>query len=181
MKKEIKEKVKNFTLEIIDLFLEIPENFINAFDRKEFYRIINGSPTPKKLTRSNISKILNNLKNNGYIQIEKTSTSESIKFTNKAKLAVIDRLAMKKISENFFCFVSFDIPEEMKINRNRFRRAIKKIGFHQIQKSLWVSNKNLGGFVDLAAEEYGVSDYVVYFISDKTNITDYINNLISED
>jgi len=179
MKKETKTKIKNFTHDVIDIFLSIPESFIGAFDRKEFYRVLQGMPTEKILTCSNICKVFNNLKQQGYIDVQKLSEgNESIVFTNKAKLAIVDRIVSRIMDGNEYCLVSFDIPEKLKNNRNRFRRAIKRMGFRQIQKSLWVSNKRLGDLVDLAAAEYQVSDYVVYFISSSTNIDDHINFLL---
>ena len=180
MKKETKKKLKNFTHEIIDLFLGVPESFIYAFDRKEFYRVLRGEQTEKVLTCSNISKIFHNLKNQGYIEIEKSSNgNESVIFTNKAKLAIVDRLASRIPSSKKYCLVSFDIPEQFKNKRNRFRRAIKRMGFRQIQKSLWVSDRMLGNLVDLASIEYEVENYVVYFVSSDTNINNHINKLIN--
>ncbi|MCL5411070.1 MAG: hypothetical protein M1324_04515 [Patescibacteria group bacterium] len=179
MKKEIKKKLKNFTHEIIDLFLGVPESFIYAFDRKEFYRVLQGVPSEKVLTCSNICKILNNLKQQGYIEVEKLPNgNESIVFTNKAKLAIVDRIAGKTLSAREYCLVSFDIPERMKNNRDRFRQALKRMRFHQIQKSLWVSNKKLGDLVELASVEYQVNEYVVYFISSNSNINSHIDQLL---
>ncbi len=179
MKKETKQKLKNFTHDVIDLFLGIPESFIYAFDRKEFYRMLQGSQTEKVLTCSNISKIFHNLKNQGYIEIEKSlNGNDSVVFTNKARLAIVDRLAARIPSSTKYCLVSFDIPERLKNRRNRFRRTIKRMGFRQIQKSLWVSDRMLGNLVDLASVEYEVEDYVVYFVSSDTNINNHIEQLL---
>lgn len=179
MKKETKTKIKNITREIIDLFLGIPESFIYGFDRKRFYQILQNGPLEKFLTCSNICKIFNNLKRQGYIEFEKSPAgNESIIFTNKARLAVIDRTASRILRGKEYCLVSFDIPERLKNERNRFRRAIKRMGFRQIQKSLWVSNKRLGNLVELASLEYNVDDYVVYFISSDTNINDHIKTIL---
>lgn len=178
MKKETKKKFKNITLSVIDLFLGIPESIINSFDRGEFYRTLQGNQTDQYLTCSNIAKIIANLKRSNYISIEKSSHGESIVFTNKAKLVIVDRLANKISSGQEFCLVSFDIPEKLKNNRDRFRRTIKRMGFCQIQKSLWVINKRIGDLVELAAIEYKVNDYVVYFISSESNINDYIKKML---
>lgn len=173
-----KEQIKNFTIEVLDFLLGIPEAFAKGFDRDEFYRQLRGMPSEKVLTTANICKIFHQFKKTGYIEIENTDSNESIKFTNKAKLAVIDKLAKKEKTGKENCFISFDIPEKLKSNRDKFRRAIKRIGFVQIQKSLWSSNKNVGHLVDLAAEEYKVESYVVYIISKQTNIDDIIPNLL---
>ncbi|MCL5410960.1 MAG: hypothetical protein M1324_03875 [Patescibacteria group bacterium] len=178
MKEESRKKFKNFTLEVIDLFLGIPESIVYSFDRKEFYRILQGMPTEKVLTCSNISHIISNFKKNGYIETIKNSNGQSIQFTKKAKLAIIDQLAKKSEDDRGYRFVSFDIPETMRKNRNQFRRTIKRMGFRQIQKSLWVCNKNVGNLIELAAIEYNVNDYVVYIASDSSNIDEYIRKVL---
>ncbi len=178
MEKDSKQKLRNFTFEVIDLFLGIPESIVYSFDRKEFYRALQGMPSDKVLTCSNISRIISNFKKSGYIEIIETTAGESIQFTNKAKLAIIDRLAKKTKNDNEFRFVSFDIPETLRRNRNQFCRSIKRMGFKQIQKSLWVSNKNLGKLIELAAIEYKVNNYVVYIASSNSNIDTHINKIL---
>lgn len=179
MKNETKDKIKNFTIEVIDFLLGIPESFIYAFDRKEFYRYMSGFSTEKQLTCSNIAHLISNLKQKGYIEVVKTSNGESIQFTNKAKLAVVDRLAMRRKSDGRHYFISFDIPEDFRSNRDKFRRAVKRMGFVQIQKSLWVCDRSIGELVELAAHEYGVEKYVVYIVSEHTDIDAVIKKRLS--
>ncbi len=181
MKKNTKNGIKNITIEIIDYFLCISESLISVIDRKEFYRIINGYPAEKALTYSNISKIISNLSHRGYIEVQKADHSESIIFTNKAKLAVVEKLTNKNPQDNKFRFVSFDIPESKRLNRDQFRRAIKRMGFVQIQKSLWATNINVGDFVEMAANEYKVNEYIVYMVSEVTNIDQYLLLLLQKD
>jgi CRISPR-associated endonuclease Cas2 len=172
-------KIGSFIVDVLDIFLGIPESLVNAFDRKEFYRIMNGEMTEKILTCDNIAKLIFNLKRSGYIMIEKPlnqNDSESIRFTNKAKLAVVDRIARRIPDDNTYHFVSFDIPERLRSNRDKFRRTIKRLGFVQIQKSLWVCSKDVGILVELAATEYKVDDYIVYIVSESTNINAHIKN-----
>lgn len=171
-------KVKNFTLDVIDFFLSIPESIVKGFDRKEFYRFLSGYNTDKALTCGNIAHFISNLKRSGYVKIENIDGRESIKFTNKARLAIVDKVGARSVSDNKHRFISFDIPERLRLNRDQFRRTIKRLGFRQIQKSLWVVDKNIGDMVELAALEYEVSDYVVYIVSDKTNIDNTIDNII---
>jgi len=170
MEKKTKQKIKNFTIEVIDFFLGIPESLVDAFDRKEFYRMMSGFSNERELTCANIAGLISGLKRRGYIEVRKTANSESIRFTNKAKLLIIDRIAIKKPTDKTHVFVSFDIPEQLRANRDGFRRTIKRMGFRQIQKSLWVCNRNIGEYVELAAKEYKVWLYIVYIVSDLTNI-----------
>ena len=180
MKKDSKDKLKNFTVEVLDFLLNIPQAFVTGFDRGGMYRLMHDVSDEQELTCSKISQIFSNLKNRGYIEVKKSNGQESIIFTNKAKLAIVDKIAERSKAENKYYLVSFDIPEDSRINRNKFRRTIKRLGFRQIQKSLWVSNKNLGEFVELAAYEYGVENYVVYFVSENTNIDGIIDKMLTK-
>ena len=49
MEKDYKQKLRNFTFEVIDLFLGIPESIVYSFDRKEFYRALQGMPSDNVL------------------------------------------------------------------------------------------------------------------------------------
>ncbi len=180
MKKETKKKIKNFTLDVLDIFLGIPEAIVYGFDRKEFYRYMHGASHEQELTCKNIAKMIANLKRSGYIEIDKTPKGESIRFTNKARLALVDRIAEKSPSDKKHRFISFDIPERLRTKRDRFRFFIKRLGFKQIQKSLWICHKNVGDLVELAATEYGVSDCVVYIVSENTNIEKTISMMFSK-
>ncbi|MDO8444060.1 MAG: hypothetical protein Q7S80_00970 [bacterium] len=170
MKKESKEKIKNFTVEVLDFLLNIPQALATGFDRGGMYQLMHDFPYEQELTCSKISQIFSNLKNRGYIEVRKHGGQESVIFTNKARLAIVDKIAERSKNENKHFFVSFDIPEDERQGRDQFRRIIKRLGFRQIQKSLWVANKNFGEFVELAAYEYGVENYIVYLVSENTNI-----------
>ena len=44
------------------------------------------------------------------------------------------------------------------------------MGFVQIQKSLWVIDKNVTDLVEMAAYEYKVEKFVAYIVSEKSDI-----------
>lgn len=180
MKKDIKEKLKNFTIDVLDLFLGIPESIILSFDRKEFYRIMNGFPAERALTSNKIARFISNSKRSGYVTVQKVGGQESIVFTNKAKLAVVDRIAERSKIDQKYRFVSFDIPERLRKNRNQFRRVIKRLGFRQIQQSLWVSDRSIGDLVEMAANEYKIEQYIVYLVCEHTNINKELLNKLTK-
>ena len=117
------------------------------------------------------------LKKSKYIEIDE---GDSVKLTNKAKIKLIDRIADTNINDGKLRLVSFDIPEIKRTNRNNFRRAIKRMGFRQVQKSLWVNNRNVGELVEMAAVEYKVSDYVAYFVAERSNIDHHISDVFKK-
>lgn len=159
---------------VLDIMCSVAQNINDVFiDRKSLYQII--SSEKQGWSNTKISKNLQSLSQRGYINIHREKNQDSIRFTNKAKLRAVDRLAKKDDTETYH-FVSFDIPEQHRHNRDCFRRCLKRMGFKQIQKSLWVSNRQVGYFVEIAAEGYEVGDYIVYIISKNTNINNTIIN-----
>lgn len=180
MKEEAKKKIKNFTIEVLDFLLGVPEAYFSAFERRSLQSLLNDFPVERELSCANISKLFSNLKNRGYIEVEKTNGQESFRFTNKAKLAIVDKIAERCVSESKHYFISFDIPEDSRIGRDQFRRVLKRLGFRQVQKSLWVANKNFGNLIELAAKEYGVEEYVVYLVSENTNIENFISDALEK-
>lgn len=117
------------------------------------------------------------LKKSNYIHVDE---NDSVRLTNRAKMKIVDKVSDASIADKKCRLVSFDIPEIKRTNRNNFRRAIKRMGFRQVQKSLWVSNRNIGDLVEAAAKEYQVTDYVAYFVADRSNIDKYLKKLLED-
>jgi DNA-binding transcriptional regulator PaaX len=175
--KKLKSKVKNITLEIIDCLLKFTETFLVAsISKKDAWKIINGNYN-FEWTRTKFAKQISSMEHRGYLNIVDSNGQKSIEFTNKAKIKVLDKLAERKKADNKLRFVSFDIPEDKRQNRNLFRKSLKKLGFKQIQKSLWVVNCNVGDLVELAAYEFQVEKYIVYLVSEKTDIDGLISKM----
>jgi len=121
--------------------------------------------------KKNSSRWINDLRTRGYIKIDRSKNEiVSIVFTNKAKMKIVDTIAKSIKQDQIFRFISFDIPETMRDRRNKFRSAIKKMGFLQIQQSLWVINRDVSELVEAAAYEYGVEKYITYIVSAKSDI-----------
>ncbi|MFA4996201.1 MAG: hypothetical protein WC536_03640 [Patescibacteria group bacterium] len=112
----------------------------------------------------------------GYLKID---SNNSIEFTDKAKLRIVDVVTSNNLKDGKNRFISFDIPEEKRSQRDGFRRTIKKMGFRQIQKSLWVCDRNIGDFIEIAKKEYDVEKYVAYIVSEKSDIDDHIKTIMS--
>jgi hypothetical protein len=131
-----------------------------------------------QLSSRQISDMMYELKRNKYIEIDESENERSIKLTNKAKIKIIEKIIKKEKNDSKYRFISFDIPERLHSRRDRFRGSIKRMGFRQIQQSLWVTDKNIGEMVEVAAREYGVEDYVAYIVSEKSNIDVHVKNIL---
>lgn len=129
-----------------------------------------------QVSKTDVAKMVYDLKRRKYFDLD---DGDSVKLTNKAKIKIIDKLVKTKLSDDKFRLVSFDIPESRRLSRDRFRNAIKRMGFVQIQKSLWAASINVGDLVEAAATEYKVSDYIAYFVVEKSNIDNHISNKLA--
>jgi DNA-binding transcriptional regulator PaaX len=165
----------------LDFLLSLAETSLLVLDRKELYWAAYGY-REKTWSVDRIRQNLSRLRKGGYLEIRKLSDGrESIVFTNRTRMELIDRFAQKCEIDGYLHFVSFDIPEDMRCGRDAFRRSIKQIGFVEVQKSLWVCDRPVGKLVELAAAEYFVSDYVVYLIAKASNIDKTLHEKLGAD
>lgn len=162
----------------LGLLFKVANNFIiKPIQRKSIYREYN-SCNHDQFSSKQVANHFYNLKRHGYIEEIECEGEKSIKLTNKAKIRMIESMVLVQPHDKKYRFVSFDIPERLHLQRNLFRKTIKRMGFRQIQQSLWATDKNVGELVEVVAAEYKVSDYVAYIIADKTNIDVLVKNTL---
>ena len=65
--------------------------------------------------------------------------------------------------------VVFDIPEQKRAIRNLFRRNLKKWGFKQLQKSVWVSKHNVYGKLLTYVDDLKLDKWVSVIEADKVS------------
>lgn len=118
---------------------------------------------------------IKDLEKRGYIKI----TSDSIEITKKGKIHHLEKSKNNK-RDGKWRILSWDIPELMKLQRDQFRRSIKRIGYRQVQKSLWACPFVKADEVDLIIDEYGVRKYVAYFIMERSDIEDHLQKLFKK-
>ncbi len=58
--------------------------------------------------------------------------------------------------------VAFDIPEQYSELRDKLRYVLKRVGFVQLQQSVWVFPHECRVLVDLLKQNSGLSKYVLY-------------------
>ncbi len=172
---------KNFR-SITEAVLEITFDISKSVDdfplsRKKVFGALHGNFGDKWAAKRG-SRTISDLVSRGYF--ESSHDGKSVRFTNKAKIKIIDKISNKTRSDGKDRLVSFDIPEKLKDKRDSFRLMLKRMGFKQIQKSLWVCDKNIGYLVEMVSEEFGVNDYVVYVVVERTNIDETIDEMLSK-
>lgn len=121
-----------------------------------------------------LSDNIRSLEKRGYININRNSNS--VVLTNKGKIKLIENDKNVKV-DGKTRMLSFDIPESIRKKRDQFRYSIKRIGYKQVQKSLWASPFARADQVDIVIKELGLGKYVVYLLVEKTDIEDYLKRL----
>lgn len=161
-------------LDLLFKLFEITSGKLSESELGEYFR---NQLKNSKVTNQQISKTIYDLKNRNFISFQ---DGDSVVLTNKAKMRLIDQYTEETGGDGKYRLVSFDIPESHTKSRDSFRRAIKRMGFVQIQRSLWVSDKKLGDMVEAASEEYEVNEFVAYFVVDSSNIENHIKEILKK-
>lgn len=102
------------------------------------------------------------------IKTEKNSTLTLV-LNNKGKIKAlryqIDNMKIKPQNwDGRWRLVIFDIPEEQKPARDALRFRLKKLGLHELQKSVFISPFKCKDEIDFITEFYQVRPYVRYGI-----------------
>ncbi|MCR4305512.1 MAG: hypothetical protein NUV73_00320 [Candidatus Daviesbacteria bacterium] len=121
------------------------------------YRYHYGIPELKK---SSLSQALKRLREGGLIEQIKLKNDVLIKLTEAGKDLISNQFEEKNW-DGKWRVVLFDIPEEKRIIRNLFRRNLKKWGFKHLQKSVWISKRNVFDKLELYIKDLGIERWVI--------------------
>lgn len=179
-KKNIKRKIKTVSL----LLLEILEDLADFGDAFLFSarstKLFHQKLRENRIARDRASDQLEYLERVGYIERAKNNKSFSVKLTIKGKIKLLENSDERKI-DGKWRMISFDIPEELRNNRNRFRSAIKRIGFRQVQQSLWACPFVKADKIEKIIKYYKVNNYVAYLIIEKTDIEKHLKKIFKDE
>jgi len=169
----MEKKRRSITLDILEEILRVSEGISLIFlDRKEFHRRLRY----EDFSYSKFMDRIRRFEKEDLIEIKDTIEGISIELTNKGKIKCIENSTDDEV-DGKWRMLSFDIPEKFRSKRNQFRRSIKKIGYKQVQKSLWVCPYVRGEQVELIEKELGINQYVAYLLVEKTDIDEYLKKL----
>jgi len=175
VKKETKEKLGEITWDILGTIARTPEALAMAFLDNNSLR--KNLPSEKEFLSDRLIEYLRNLKKSGYIEIEKINGSSSVRLTTKGKIKNMENPDNNQ-SDGQLRILSYDIPEAESGKRQHFCRIIRRIGFKQLQKSLWICQFNKADEIDLVIDELQIRKYVAYFIANKSNVDEHIQGLL---
>lgn len=173
MKFQTKQKIKKGFSKAIEILIEAGKlldeglYFISLEKIKRETNYIQGDP---RRFRNQIY----GLERSGYIKIN--HQHKSIEFTTKGRIKILENSIDKK-TDGKWRFLSWDIPEDLSIKRRQFCRSIRRIGYKQVQKSLWGSPFTQADEIYLIIEELDIRKYVSFIVAERTDIENYLKNL----
>lgn len=127
------------------------------------YRYHYGVPELKK---SSFSQALKRLREGGLIEQVKLKNDVILKLTDGGRDLIRDQFEDLDW-DGKWRIVIFDIPEQKRIIRNLFRRNLKKWGFKHLQRSVWISRRNIFDKLNSYIKELGIEQWVVILEADR--------------
>jgi len=164
------EKAKKISITILEELVKFADEGVELITMSDLRRNLNyveGDPR-------RISNNIKSLERRGYIEI--SPISNSVRLTDKGQIRLIEKSTVETI-DGKWRMLSFDIPEEFRNKRAQFRRSIKRIGFKQVQKSLWTCPFVKADKVDLIIKELELEKFVAYLLIEKTDIENHLKTL----
>lgn len=168
-------RVGSIEKEFLKLFLGIGRV---EFDRKNKWQDEGWSSILKiSAKKGNLSNAINSLHKKNLIKLKHNNKNISIEITQSGKRYLKDNLFSldkeilnKKYLENkkwdgIWHIVIFDIPEKRKKVRDIIRYNLRKIGFVQLQGSVWVFPYECSEIVTLIKTNFKMNKEVVYIES----------------
>jgi len=119
-----------------------------------------------------VSGEIRNLKRTKLIKkITKTGESNySIELTEKGKMEALEYYFLRKLEikdkkwDGKWRMLIFDVPEQLRNGRNALRWKIKKLGFCELQKSVFIIPYECKREIDFVVEYFQLKPYVYYGI-----------------
>lgn len=129
------------------------------------YRYKYGIPELKK---SALAAALKRLREKGFVKDDRIDEKGLIiKLTDAGRTTMLLEGEEPQKWDGKWRIVVFDIPEQKRLIRNLFRRNLKKWGFKPLQKSVWISKKNVTDKLFNYIKDLGVEQWVWIFESEK--------------
>ncbi len=125
----------------------------------------------RELSPSSLSHAISRLKNGGMIEHSRENNKLVWKLTQNAK----EWIAENQDNSNWdgkWRVVIWDIPESKRVIRGLFRRNLKKWGFKQYQRSVWISKKDVFEKLKAYIQYLSVEEWVAVFESDRFTLVD---------
>jgi len=125
-------------------------------------------------SRRKFTQFIYELKRRGYIKTKLEKDKKAVILTPKGfeKILKINlkQSNKKKRSDGKWQMIIWDIPESYKKTRNRFRTALKLLGFQPLQKSVWICPYNVLKETEKLIKFYQIEFYIKIFLISEIEI-----------
>lgn len=125
-------------------------------------------------SRHDFAKFIGRLKQLGYLKTVIQKDKKAIILTPKALEKIlkldIEKSDKKKRRDGKWQMIIWDIPENFKKTRERFRTALRLLGYQQLQKSVWVNPYDVEKQTEKLIRFYGVESYTKLFLISEMKI-----------
>ena len=158
-------------LTLSDLFLTLSQPR-TMYHRKGYINYLRLKNEFNKIHRkTNFSKLIYHLKNVGLIKLD---NKKAIILTPKGDQRVL-QIALKQTGQSRrkdkkWQMVIFDIPEKYRKTRNKFRVALKILGYQKLQLSIWVCPYDTLSETESLIKYYSIEDCVKLLLVEEIDL-----------
>lgn len=109
------------------------------------------------------------LKKKGFLETKRVEKKLLVELTDIGMYEWMRRLVRERpmLSDGQICLVMYDIPIDGNLGRDALRYYLKRMGFKQLQKSVWQTDKHVVDEVKQLIEMVGMADWVRVYIAKK--------------
>lgn len=128
----------------------------------------------QKKRKKTFSQFMSYLKRQGYIKVPEGKSVSFFQLTKKGRQKALEgkrktiKFPVRK--DGKMIMLMYDIPESKRHVRHAFRDALEFLGYQMLQKSVWVSSKDVLVETERAVREYGLEDCVNIFVLEKIRL-----------
>lgn len=107
------------------------------------------------------------LKRRHFIKTKKTEAGLLCELTDEGRGEVLKRLVMERprLPRDQVCLVLYDVPTFGNLGRDALRYFLKRIGFKQVQKSVWQTDKDVVNEVLEFVRTSKIHDWVQVYLA----------------
>jgi len=128
----------------------------------------------QKKRKKTFSQFLSYLKQQGYIKIPEGRSISYLRLTKKGKQKAVEGRAKAREwpprKDGKMIMLMYDIPKRKRQVRHAFRDTLEFLGYQMLQKSVWVSSKEVLEETERAVREYGLDGCVNLFVIEKIRL-----------
>jgi hypothetical protein len=128
----------------------------------------------KKKRKRSFSKFISYLKRMGYIKVPSGQSVGAFRLTKKGKEKAFAGYKTTRVlplrKDGKMIMLMFDIPKRKERIRQAFRSALEFLDYQMLQKSVWISTKDVLEETERVVREYGLDDCVNLFVIEKIQV-----------